>query len=337
MSAVKNRIFSVLLSVVCILSLVIGFFPQNIHAAGDKTLTIICFDDDTALVGMKWKIYKIGERANNDFILTGDFADYLVSLSNLDEESMAVAAKTLENYALADGIAPLAQGEVDKNGEKQFTSLEDGIYLASSEIFKVENHTYTASPVIIEVGAGKEAEIFAKLQDPQYLSVEFDVKKVWVGDENNLSARPDNITVELYRDDEVYDSVVLNESNGWNYSWDNLPGGFKWYTVERNVPENYNVSIDSNDTQSLIKNSYVSRVTVTTTIATGVVTTTTTASKATTTASGSTGKTTTTSTGNKIPQTGQLWWPVIPLSIVGFLMIAAGLMLKSKRNKSDAE
>lgn len=290
----------------------------------NSVLTLWCIDDDTAIVGMKWKIYKIGERANNDFVLTGDFADYPVSLSNLDEESIAVAAKTLESYALADAIAPLAEGETDKNGKKQFTSLEDGIYLTSSEIFKIENHTYTASPVIIEVGAGKEVEIFAKLQDPQYLSVEFDVKKVWVGDENNMSARPDEITVELYRDDEVYDSVVLSESNGWKYSWDNLPGGFKWHTVERNVPAGYNVSIDSDDDQSLIKNSYVSQVTVTTTTAAGVVTTTTAAVT----------QTTVVTTG-KLPQTGQTWWPVIPMGLGGLAMISAGFILKKKDDEEN--
>ncbi|MDE6833703.1 MAG: hypothetical protein K2J39_05590 [Ruminococcus sp.] len=37
----------------------------------------------------------------------------------------------------------------------------------------------------------------------------------------------------------------------------------------------------------------------------------------------------------KLPQTGQLWWPVVPLSIGGILFISAGLVMKSKRKSDD--
>lgn len=39
------------------------------------------------------------------------------------------------------------------------------------------------------------------------------------------------------------------------------------------------------------------------------------------------------SNSGKLPQTGQLWWPVIPLSIGGVLLVGAGLVIRSKRKE----
>ncbi len=40
--------------------------------------------------------------------------------------------------------------------------------------------------------------------------------------------------------------------------------------------------------------------------------------------------TTTVNTGDKLPQTGQLWWPIPILSIAGMVFLSTGLAMRSK-------
>ena len=188
---------------------------------------------------------------------------------------------------------------------------------------------------------------------------------MWVGDEAAAEDRPVDITVDLYKGEVIDDTVVLDESNNWQYRWVDLEDGYDWHVVERNIPVDYEVSIDFNETQYLIKNSYVGSKTTTTTtsltttgsgtttshgdgsttVSSSGSTSTTYTSAVSTTVSGGTTPPATTSGNNgggngggggKIPQTGQLWWPVIPLTLGGLLLIAVGFMARPKR-RSDEE
>ncbi len=351
MSTMKNRMFAALISVLCVLSLVAGFAPHDSYAENNKTLTLICRSDDVTLAGMRWKLYRVGERSGDEFVFTGDFADYPVSLGDMTEESVNAAAKTLESYAVADGIAPLAQGKTDSNGEKLFDSLGAGLYLATGKVLQVGNVYYVPSALLIEItdeGAVFDYDAYPKFWYATLGSevIAYTVKKVWVDDDAASQARPVNVTVDLYKDETLEDTVVLDDSNDWEYRWVELADGYEWHVVERNIPVDYEVSIDFNETQYLIKNSYVGASTTTTT--TTVITTTSGTGSSVETTSTNVAKTTSTTTaapppptttasgGGKIPQTGQLWWPVIPLSIGGVLMIVVGFMVRPKR-KADAE
>ena len=68
------------------------------------------------------------------------------------------------------------------------------------------------------------------------------VTKIW--DDNNSTARPTSVTVQLLRDDEAFGApVVLSVENNWNYTWENLEIAHKWSIEELNVPEGYHASI----------------------------------------------------------------------------------------------
>ncbi|MBQ6835912.1 MAG: Cna B-type domain-containing protein, partial [Clostridia bacterium] len=61
----------------------------------------------------------------------------------------------------------------------------------------------------------------------------------WVGDEE----KPENVTVNLMRNGEIHQSSELNEENGWQIKWENLPldeNGTQYsYSVEQNPVEGY--------------------------------------------------------------------------------------------------
>ena len=147
------------------------------------------------------------------------------------------------------------------------------------------------------------------------------VKKVWVDDDDAAQERPTSVTVDLYQDGKLADTVTLNEANNWQYRWESLDDASEWVTVEREIPVHYEVMIDRNMKQFLIRNTYKAPAPVTT---------------AATTAPPATVTTAVTKTPEKLIQTGQLWWPVVPLTLGGGLLIGAGLSARRKKCGDEA-
>ena len=69
----------------------------------------------------------------------------------------------------------------------------------------------------------------------------FKVVKKWEGDTE--SDRPGSLLVQLYQDGTAYgDPVELNEANGWQYIWTELPEGFAYTAGEVEVPDGYYIT-----------------------------------------------------------------------------------------------
>ena len=68
------------------------------------------------------------------------------------------------------------------------------------------------------------------------------VKKLW--NDGNAPDRPESVTVELLRNEEVYDTVVLREDNHWTYTWSNLSRNASWDVREVSVPNGYTVEYE---------------------------------------------------------------------------------------------
>ena len=66
------------------------------------------------------------------------------------------------------------------------------------------------------------------------------VVSLWNDSSDAAGKRPTMTIVELYRDDALYFTAVLNSSNGWMYSFSNLPEGN--YKIRENEVPDYTVS-----------------------------------------------------------------------------------------------
>lgn len=340
----KQKMFSrfgiILLALLMCLSFCI---PYQSIAESDQLhwINLICRKDDIILKGMKWNLYRIGERNGDKIILTGSFSDYPIDMSVLSDENVELKAKTLEGYAVADGIAPVTSGETNESGELSFDSLSRGIYLAVGSNLSIDYTLYVPSSLILEVSDSDVSfsyDAFPKFMYATLSSelISYTVKKVWINDTPESIPLPTSVTVELFRNSELYDTVILNEENNWEHRWNDLDNSNRWHVVERNIPVNYTVLIDYNSTQYLIKNSYSP--TDTSSTVTGIVTSTTTTDVSTTKLINTSTKTTVTpppatvTTLPPIAQTGQLWWPVIVFVAAGLLLIIIGLAIKNKKD-----
>ena len=358
--------------------LCIGTCLSPVLAAGNGRgeIQLTCAVEGKPLVGMTWRIYKVGEldpqSRSTRFNAYAPFDNYFVHISDMSATNLTDMASTLENLAVLDKVEPLKTDFSSENGEVVFDDLEPGLYLLSGKYFKSEDglHSYRPAPTLVEItSAGELIHIDAKVTHMLTLAGEITahtVKKIWENDIQEI--RPKSVTAEIYRDGELVETVELNEENNWTYRW-NTDIYADWRVREKDYFDKYTVvyrnnDVNMGDNQYAIINTFDEDgdnvVPKTTTTPNGSTVTTTTTSvrtgpiggddatrtssrspveatddgpdKTTNTSANTTKTTTVTTTENKLPQTGQLWWPVPVFAFGGLIFVAVGVRLRA-RNK----
>lgn len=361
-----RRLGTVLCTIASALWLMAGMFITS-AASGSGSIELICRLEGEAVVGLTMNAYRVGELTEDSIELQGDFADYPVYIPELTSTALQDAAYSLENLAVLDGVKPYDTKVVYASGKITFTDLEDGIYLIAGELLSSGSDIYTPIPMLVEVKDGGKVTAYAKLTVRQKPTVDEDmyrVKKIWQYDDSYIQLRPVLIEVEIYRNNVLVETVELNDENDWTYDW-TADTAAVWRVKEINITGDYKVVYRNNETQYILVNNRDVKVeggttTTTTTTTTSTTTTTTTTTvtppnvsdttttttvttptpigketttTTTVTTTGSTVKTTTTSTTStgKLPQTGQLWWPVPICGAGGLILFTAGWRLNKKK------
>lgn len=333
----------------------------------DGSLSLWCVKDDDIVSGMHWQIYRVGHRVADDYVFEGAFEGYRLTLGDetkpmleWDAETVADAGETLKIFTIVDNIPFINEGWTDENGSVTFEGLSKGLYLVWGDILQKGDTTYIPAAIFFEMREEYEAglDAYPKIvyRTLSGSVVPYSVRKIWENSEDQAWDRNTSIIVERYCDNKLFDEIVLNEANNWNFEWTEKDG-HEWFVHEKVIPEHYTVAYKTHLTEYYIVNTYqedrsevdvttTSPVTTTaTTAATGTVESRTTATTtetgtaesrttATTAATGTiesrtTAKSTaTTKTEEKVPQTGQLWWPVFLLGGSGLLLLGIGFWLK---------
>ena len=278
--------------------------------------------------GVEFSIYRVASvSASGIYTLTGDFADYPVTVNNLTSSGWRALAQTLEAYVSRDGLRPLDTEETDRSGWAEFRQLRTGLYLVSGEQYADGDTVYTPEPMLVSLPGQDEdgeweyhVEAICKYDEdsepPSDDTVRRKVLKIW-DDSGNRDQRPAYVRVQLLRNGRVVDTVRLSEDNNWQYTWNDLDADARWQVVEDQVPDGYTVSIDREGITFVITNTYPPE------------------------------------EPDRPPrpdepeepdepdephltQTGQLWWPVWALGFCGGAMIAAGLLVRHRRHDNES-
>lgn len=77
------------------------------------------------------------------------------------------------------------------------------------------------------------------------------VHKVW--DDNGDPDRPKSVKINLLKDGQVAETVTLNKENQWTYTWDDLDDRYTW-TVEEEAVKGYEISYKTEDNTVFITN-----------------------------------------------------------------------------------
>lgn len=82
------------------------------------------------------------------------------------------------------------------------------------------------------------------------------VLKLWE-DQGYEENRPEQISVALLENGQVYDTVELSAENNWRYEWTGLSKASEWSVRETAVPEHYTSSIQENGNVTVITNTHI--------------------------------------------------------------------------------
>ena len=208
-------------------------------------------------------------------------------------EAVPVAIKTLDGiaptgsnfiFALKDEDGRIMQTRSNNGGQISF----DALYFSNTGIYKYtmeevagddrsinyDSNEYTVIVKVTksgnyhaEISYEKEGEVYyekpvfantTKGSPPAIVpdndTVSVSVSKVWK--DGGSDNRPSCVSVRLYRNGNTYgNTVILNESNSWCYTWDNLDDDYTWSVDEVNVPHGYTCSVTCSGNMWTITNS----------------------------------------------------------------------------------
>lgn len=232
-------------------------------------LTLTYGHEGQGIDNLPVKIYKIGEfyedgqfYNQSGYRLTEEFAVYPININKISSKKQwSDIAQTLSAYIEANGHLPVAEKNTNKSGIVKFEGLETGIYLVKDVDAKVGNKIYHFETFIVFIPTPNQSNQFNYdvVAVPKYTvetkPLEYTVVKLWE-DFGFKVERPDNITVDIFKDGQLQESVELGSSNNWSYSWIVDDPDSQWTVLERDVPEEYLVSITLNDGIFTIINGY---------------------------------------------------------------------------------
>ncbi len=257
-------------------------------AAEEKGIISITLEDKSKNKINDVTVYlcQVAQLNNNGYYPTTAFEDSGISVSGLINSPDESSAKSIINYIKNNQIEVIST--LSKNGKATFSNLDLGIWV----VFCDEDSKYTFNPYIVFLpyeSGGKlyyEVSSVPKIEDSKPDEISIYVVKKWDDKNNAAKKRPDSINIELLNGSTVVSTAKLSESNGWSHTFTGVSKDGN-YSVRENAVANYKANYSGD-----IANGFV---------------------------------VTNTYNGEKLPQTGQYWWPIILIAIAGVGLIALGI------------
>ena len=357
-------ITAMMLALVCAGS-IFAFPTKGVDDSAAVTLTLTANSNGKAISGLKLTLYKAADmeaesNGHVTFTLTPEFQEYDedgpkkidggLDPNAFDSSNWAAAAKSLESQVISDAANQNGKKfeggsqTTGADGKATFTGLSQGLYLLTGSYMGSEYATVEVPPAfltlpqwsneseewIYEASASAKPTATPKSETPKKISIT--VQKIWANDDSATSTRPVSVNVELLdaNGNTVGDPQTLSASNGWKFTWTGLNEG-KWSVKESIVPTGYAVSYEEQTTAQgktiTVRNTKDGGGVLgesrenTPTSSSGVK------------GSSRQGDTGAVASANRLPQTGQLWWPVWVLSALAAVFVMIGLILRLSGKK----
>ncbi len=308
-----------------------AFSAESINPNNNIRLTLLYKDNGVPLSGAEFSIYKVAAAdKHGNLTVTKEFSGYNINIVNNSSQEWKALASTLEGYVLRDKILPTDRKKTNKQGTALFPNnvkkLTCGMYLVLGKNHTQNNKVYESQPFMVLLPMRDKASDkwnYDVSVSPKYAShpqnktdkVTCKVLKVWQ-DKGNEKKRPKQVVVQLLRDGKIFDTVKLNSGNNWRYKWSKLDADHKWTVAEKEL-KGYTVSISKEGVTFVITNTYAS------------------VPKDNPQKPVVPPDQVSSNRNNRLPQTGQLWWPVPLFAAIGLIFIVVGLL--HIRRKKDGE
>lgn len=338
--AFKQNLIKMLAFAAVILALLVclRINMSTVYGSGSGNLTVHTKYEDTDISGVSVHIYAVSELAEEG----------IVDSQASDSDAVKIIADQVNSGELSE----YSNGTTGSDGRIDFNNVPDGSYFIKCDSIKKDKTTYSFQDSLIsmpyfdaegnstyEVTVVPKVEVITEAEDPET----YYVYKRW-SDSGHTKKRPSEITVYIYLDGSLYNTVKLNSSNSWQYSW-SYEKGHTWSVAEESIKK-YRTVIDSSGTSFTITNTYKSSggggssdddddddddgtVTTTSTTDSGTLgSASDPISDAVDAAAGVLGDMEAGVLGDRLlPQTGQLWWPLPVLILLGIIFFVVGVRM----------
>ncbi len=215
------------------------------------SLTLHYQKEGTAFADLQIGIYRVAEAfPDGKFALIEPFASCPINIHGITTQAQwNTVAQTLYGYIAAQQVQPDREATTDEKGTACFTELETGLYFVRQVVAENSEGTYVFNQFMVYVPTPQPDGTYnytveAKPKCTGFTPVtRYTVTKLWQ-DEGMQAQRPEQVTVEIYKDTELQQTQVLHAGNNWSYTW-TVPGEDRgqWTVVEQIVPEHYQVTV----------------------------------------------------------------------------------------------
>ena len=221
------------------------------------SLTVTYKYGDMLFDGVQSHIYKIGSVTDTGkFSLNPEFEvrSPIKDLNTINDPNRAQnqwdeVRDAIIPYVVAG--TPTANA-VSSHGQAVYKDLELGLYLVHTDNLNNDDCTYVFTSFIVSIpqlgdndewiydGAQYISEATSKCEKYDN-DIKYELRKRW-RDEGYENLRPTSISVTIKKDGEEYKRVTLSSSNDWYYSWRDMPGHV--WEFEESVSGDYTGSLD---------------------------------------------------------------------------------------------
>ena len=282
-----NKIIKSLILIFCIFfGVTLKLNADNIidfDKKGNIKVTLIENSENVVVEGAEITIYKVADATEYNNNLKFEYVDEIKSCDfNLEDLENSNATSEILKCITKD-VLSITKSTNDK-GIVTFDNLDLGLYIVTQSN-KVEGFSVIDSFLVMIPNVIDNEWIYDISALPKtdiYKGMDHIINKVWNTVNENL---PHEILVNLYKNDEVIETVVLNEENNWSYTFEDIEASDEYYIKEVNVPKGYIDSYQIVDNVFTIINS------------------------------------------DKLPQTGQIFYPIVFLIISGVIFILIGIII----------
>lgn len=263
-----KKILGALLTVALLLSFV-GLTAEAagmVDTAQSGSLSLTYSYNGQAFSGIRIRIYRVASVSQfADFSLQGSFSQLPVEVNNIkSQDEWRQLASTLSSYVTSKAIACDSEAVTDRNGTVSFPSLPLGLYLVEGVRVEQENGYCQFDSFMLSLPNLDEndqwvynvtAKPKSSFQEVKPKEITYTVNKLWK-DQGFEHLRPQTVSVQLYRNGSLMETVTLSADNNWHYSWTTTDDGALWQVVEAAVPNGYRVTMEQKNTFFFVTNGY---------------------------------------------------------------------------------
>lgn len=236
----KRKVNYLFIAIILFISLITNVKANTIDLSkkGSISVTLKEKSENVLIDGAEITIYHIGAASIKDNNLV---------FNKREELTCDVSLDNLKDTKLVSDIAKCINDNVIKyigttnNGKVTFNNLNQGLYLVTQTkstegysdidsflvaIPKVEDNKW-----IYNINALPKVDI--------YKVIDLVVEKKWNTISKNI---PKYVNIELYKGEELIDTIELSEENNWTYTFEGIEKSDKYTIKEINIPKGYTPS-----------------------------------------------------------------------------------------------